>query len=42
MSHSGVSVRYKYTIVREVSQKKEEREIQVHGRERSESEEGGA
>ena len=28
----------KYTIVREVSQEEDKREIQVHGRERSESE----
>ena len=31
-------MRYKYMVVREVSQKEDKCEIQVHGRERSESE----
>ena len=30
-------MRYKYTVVREMSQREDKREIQVHGRERSES-----
>ena len=31
-------MRYKYTVVRNTSQKEGKREIQVHGREKSESE----
>ena len=37
VSQSGASVRYKYTVVREVSQKEDKCEILVLSRERSES-----
>ena len=33
-----MSVRYKYTVVEDVSQREGKREVQVHGRERNESE----
>ena len=38
MSHSVVSVRYKYAVVGDVSQREDKREIEVHGHGRYESE----